>query len=60
MTGRHAEVLASIARDVQWAMDALHANESFTAERILARAWETYVVYREGEEKRLDERTKNA
>lgn len=60
MTGRHAEVLASIARDVQWAMDALHANESFTAERILARAWETYVVYREGEEKRLDERDKNA
>lgn len=59
MTGRHAEVLASIARDVQWAMDALHANEPFTAERILARAWETYVVYREGEEKRLDERDKN-
>ena len=51
MTGRHAEeALASIARDVQWAMDALHANEAFTAERILARAWETYVVYRESKE----------
>ena len=32
------------------AMDALHANEPFTAERILARAWETYVVYRERKE----------
>ena len=55
MTGRRAEILASIARDVQWAMDALHANEPFTAERILARAWETYVVYRD-EEERLDDR----
>ena len=48
MTGLPAEdALKSIARDVQWAMDALHANESFTAERILARAWETYVMYRD-------------
>lgn len=47
---RADETLASIARDVQWAMDALHANEPFTAERILARAWETFVVYRESKE----------
>lgn len=51
MTGPLAdEALSDIARDVQWAMDALHANEPFTAERILARAWETYVVYRERKE----------
>ena len=56
MIGRHAEVLASIARDVQWAMDALHADEPWQAERILARAWETYVAYREEEEDVLDER----
>ena len=56
MTGRQTEVLASMARDVQWAMDALHANEHYSAERILARAWETYVAYRDGEASRLDER----
>lgn len=58
MTGRPDDVLASIARDVQWAMDALHANEPFMAERILARAWETYVAHREKEEQLLDERRK--
>lgn len=58
MTGHRADdVIASIARDVQWAMDALHANESFTAERILARAWESYVIYRDSKDD-LDSRDK--
>ena len=51
MTGHRADdVIASIARDVQWAMDALHADEPFMAERILARAWETYVIFRDSKE----------
>lgn len=45
-----------MARDVQWAMDALRADQPWQAERILARAWETYVAYREEEEDVLDER----
>jgi len=45
-----------MARDIRWAMDALRAEESWQAERILARAWETYVAYREEEEQVLDER----
>ena len=58
MIGRRADPLESMARDVRWALDALHAKETWQAERILARAWETFVVYREGEESRLDERKK--
>lgn len=56
MAGIRDSVLTSMARDVQWAMDALRAEEPWQAERILARAWETYVAYREEEEGVLDER----
>lgn len=56
MTGRPADPFAGMARDIRWAMDALRANEPWQAERILARAWETYVAHREEEEGVLDER----
>ena len=56
MTGLPADQLASMARDIRWAMDALRADQAWQAERILARAWETYVAYREEEEGVLDER----
>lgn len=58
MTGRPADPLEMIARDVRWAMDALHANEPWQAERILARAWETYVLAREENTERLAERNR--
>lgn len=56
MTGRPADPLELMARDVRWAMDALRANEPWQAERILARAWETYVLSREESTDRLAER----
>jgi hypothetical protein len=58
MTGLHADLLASMARDVRWALDALRAGEPETAERILSRSFETYVLVREGEYDRLAERAK--
>lgn len=58
MTGRPDEALASMARDVRWALDALRAGEPETAERILARSFEMYVIIREGEQERLAERAK--
>ena len=58
MTGRPDEALASMARDVRWALDALRAGEPETAERILARSFEMYVMIREGEQERLAERAK--
>lgn len=59
MTGRPADPLELMARDVRWAMDALRANEPWQAERILARAWETYVLSREEDTARLAERPRN-
>jgi hypothetical protein len=47
-----------MARDVRWALDALRAGEPETAERILARSFEMYVMIREGEQERLAERAK--
>lgn len=58
MTGRHVDPLASMARDVRWALDALRAGETDTAERILARSFETYVLIREGEPERLANRAR--
>jgi len=58
VTGRPDEALASMARDVRWALDALRAGEPETAERILARSFEMYVMIREGEQERLAERAK--
>ena len=58
MTGRPDEALASMARDVRWALDALRAGEPETAERILSRSFEMYVIIREGEQERLAERAK--
>jgi hypothetical protein len=58
VTGRPDEALASMARDVRWALDALRAGEPETAERILARSFEMYVIIREGEQERLAERAK--
>ena len=56
MTGRRADIADSMARDVRCAMDALRAGEPWQAERILARAWETYVAHREEETEVLDGR----
>jgi len=47
-----------MARDVRWALDALRAGEAETAERILARSFETYVLIREGEPERLANRSR--
>jgi hypothetical protein len=59
MTGIRADLVDSMARDVRWAMDALRADEPWQAERILARAWETYVMMREDETERLAERQRS-
>ena len=56
MTGPHADQLASMARDVRWALDALRAGESEMAERILTHCFETYVLIRAGEPERLAQR----
>ena len=59
MTGRPVDDLtASMARDVRWALDALRAREPETAERILARSFETYVAIREGEQERVADRAR--
>lgn len=59
MIGVPADPLASMARDVGWALDALRAGMPEYAERILAHAWETHVLVRDGEIIRLDERRKS-
>lgn len=59
MTGNRADLADSMARDLRWAMDALRAGEPWQAERILARAWETYVLDREHETQRLAERARS-
>ena len=58
MSGLPSDALASMARDVRWALDALRAGEPDTAERILARSFETYVLIREGEPERLANRAR--
>jgi hypothetical protein len=58
MAGIPSDPLASMARDVRWALDALRAGIPEQAERILARSFETYVLHREGESDRLAERQK--
>jgi len=59
MTGTRADLADSMARDLRWAMDALRAGEPWQAERILARAWETYVLDREDQTERLAERARS-
>jgi hypothetical protein len=48
-----------MARDIRWALDALRGGEPQTAERILARAFEKYVLLRDGEENRLAQSDEN-
>ena len=59
MTGHRADVVASMARDIRWDLDALRGGEPQTAERILARAFEKYVLLRDGEENRLAQSDEN-